>query len=72
MFYSVFRTKALRDSVVLNPSFLVGHDAGLVLNILKHGEIQVVDQILLESIPVGGAFTYKFYKNIINFYVFIF
>ena len=68
MFYSVFRTKALRDSVVLNPSFLVGHDAGLVLNILKHGEIQVVDQILLESIPVGGAFTYKFYKNIMPYY----
>ena len=68
MFYSVFRTKALRDSVVLNPSFLVGHDAGLVLNILKHGEIQVVDQILIESIPVGGAFTYKFYKNIMPYY----
>jgi len=68
MFYSVFRTKALKDSVVLNPSFLVGHDAGLVLNILKHGEIQVVDQILLESIPVGGAFTYKFYKNIMPYY----
>ena len=68
MFYSVFRTKALKDSVVLNPSFLVGHDAGLVLNILKHGEIQVVNQILLESIPVGGAFTYKFYKNIMPYY----
>ena len=68
MFYSVFRTKALKDSVVLNPSFLVGHDAGLVLNILKHGEIQVVDQILIESIPVGGAFTYKFYKNIMPYY----
>ena len=68
MFYSVFRTKALRDSVVLNPSFLVGHDAGLVLNILKHGEIQVVDQILSESLPVGGSFTYKYYKHIMPYY----
>jgi len=68
MFYSVFRTKALRDSVVLNPSFLVGHDAGLVLSILKHGEIQVVDQILSNAIPVGGAFTYKYYKHILPYY----
>ena len=68
MFYSVFRTKALRDNLVLNPSFLVGHDAGLVLNILKHGEIQVVDQILSESLPVGGSFTYKYYKHIMPYY----
>ena len=55
MFYSVFRTEALRDSLVLNPSFKIGHDAGLVLNILKHGEIQVVNEFLLASIPTGAA-----------------
>ena len=55
MFYSVFRTEALRDSLVLNPSFKIGHDAGLVLNILKHGEIQVINEFLLASIPTGAA-----------------
>ena len=53
MFYAVYRTKLLRESFVHD--FFVGSDASLVLSVLKHGEIQVVDQILLESFPVGGS-----------------
>ena len=51
MFYSVYRTEALRESFVHD--FFIGHDAGFVLNVLKHGEIQVVNQFLLESFPSG-------------------
>ena len=53
MFYSVYRTEALRESFVHD--FFIGHDAGLALNVLKHGEIQVVDEFLLVSIPVGSS-----------------
>ena len=51
MFYSVYRTRALRKSFVHD--FFIGHDAGLVLGVLKYGEIQVVNQFLLESFPSG-------------------
>ena len=51
MFYSVYRTRALRKSFVHD--FFIGHDAGLVLSVLKYGEIQVVNQFLLESFPSG-------------------
>ena len=53
MFYSVYRTEALRESFVHD--FFIGHDAGLALNVLKHGEIQVVNQFLLESFPSGTS-----------------
>ena len=53
MFYSVYRTEALRKSFVHD--FFIGHDAGLVLSILKYGEIQVVNQFLLESFPSYGS-----------------
>jgi glycosyltransferase involved in cell wall biosynthesis len=53
MFYSVYRTEALRKSFVHD--FFIGHDAGFVLNVLKHGEIQVVNQFLLESFPSGTS-----------------
>ena len=53
MFYSVYRTEALRKSFVHD--FFIGHDAGLVLSVLKHGEIQVVNQFLLESFPSGTS-----------------
>ena len=66
MFYAVYRTKLLRESFVHD--FFVGSDASLVLSVLKHGEIQVVDQILLESFPVGGSFIYKYYKDVMPFY----
>ena len=67
MFYSVYRTEALRESFVHD--FFIGHDAGLALNVLKHGEIQVVDEFLLVSIPVGSSsegmmrLTHKFAKG---------
>ena len=53
MFYSVYRTEVLRESFVHD--FFIGHDAGLALNVLKHGEIQVVNQFLLESFPSYGS-----------------
>ena len=53
MAYSVYRTEALRESFVHD--FFIGHDAGFVLNVLKHGEIQVVNQFLLESFPTGAS-----------------
>ena len=59
MFYSVYRTESLRKSFVhgylLGKDYFVGNDASLVLNVLKHGEIQVVDEFLLASIPSGAA-----------------
>ena len=59
MFYSVYRTEPLRKSFVrgylLGKDYFVGNDASLVLNVLKHGEIQVVNEFLLASIPSGAA-----------------
>ena len=67
MFYSVYRTEALRESFV--HEVFVGFDASLALNVLKHGEIQVVDEFLLVSIPAGSSsegmmrLTHKFAKG---------
>ena len=59
MFYSVYRTEPLRKSFVrgylLGKDYFVGNDASLVLSVLKHGEIQVVNEFLLASIPSGAA-----------------
>ena len=59
MFYSLYRTDVLRKSFVhgylLGKDYFVGNDASLVLNVLKYGEIQVVDEFLLVSIPSGAA-----------------
>ena len=59
MFYSVYRTEPLRKSFVrgylLGKDYFVGNDASLVLNVLKYGEIQVVNDILLVSIPAGAS-----------------
>ena len=41
MIYAVYRTKKLRESFV--HEVFVGFDASLALNVLKHGEIQVVN-----------------------------
>jgi len=51
MYYAVYRTDKLRKSFV--DEFFAGNDAALVLNILKYGEIQVVNQVLLQSFPSG-------------------
>ena len=53
MFYSVYRTEALRKSFVHD--FFIGSDASLVLSVLKHGGIQVVNEFLIESFPAGAA-----------------
>ena len=59
MFYSVYRTESLRKSFahgfLLGKDNFIGSDASLVLNVLKHGEIQVVNDILLVSIPAGAS-----------------
>jgi len=51
MFYAVYRTKELKESFV--HEFFIGSDASLALNILRHGEIQVINEFLLESFPAG-------------------
>ena len=51
MMQAVYRTKPLRESSIHD--FFLGWDASLVLSILKHGEIKVVNQFLLESFPSG-------------------
>jgi len=66
MFYAVYRTRQLRESFVQD--FFVGSDASLVLNLLRHGEIQVINEFLIESFPFGGSFTYKYYKDFMPFY----
>ena len=67
MFYSVYRTEALRKSFVHD--FFIGSDASLVLSVLKHGGIQVVNEFLIESFPAGASsegmmsLTHKFAKG---------
>lgn len=51
MIYAIFRTDKLRDSVV-HKSF-VGNDAAVVLNILKFGDMNVVDDELMLVSPKG-------------------
>lgn len=51
MIYGVYRTKNLRQSVL--PILFVGSDAALVLNILKYGDINVVDEFLMYGF--GGS-----------------
>ena len=53
MMMAIYRTKPLRESSIHD--FFLGWDASLVLNILKHGEIKVVNQFLLESFPSYGS-----------------
>ena len=53
MMQAVYRTKPLRESSIHD--FFLGWDASLVLSILKHGEIKVVNQFLLESFPSYGS-----------------
>ena len=53
MMLAVYRTKELRESSIHD--FFLGWDASLVLNILKYGEIKVVNQFLLQSFPSNGS-----------------
>jgi hypothetical protein len=53
MMLAVYRTKELRECSIHD--FFIGWDATTVLNILKHGEIKVVNQFLLQSFPSGGS-----------------
>ena len=53
MMLAVYRTKELRECSIHD--FFIGWDATTVLNILKHGEIKVVNQFLLQSFPSGES-----------------
>ena len=58
--YGVFRTDALRHGIVTNQ--FVGNDLAMILNVLKHGDFHIVDQVLM-SIYDGGSSK----KGIISF-----
>tara|TARA_B110000438_G_scaffold135785_1_gene131289 strand:- start:5949 stop:6848 length:900 start_codon:yes stop_codon:yes gene_type:complete len=51
MFYSLYRTTELKKSTIWE--FWTGFDAAWVLNILKYGEIRVVNEPLYHSYPSG-------------------
>jgi len=51
--YGVYRTKALKESMV-NEEFL-GNDHAIMLNILKFGDVNVVNQVLIDFFNAGAA-----------------
>ena len=53
MFYSLYRTNELKKSAIWE--FWTGFDGAWVLNILKYGEIQVVNEFLFHSYPYGES-----------------
>jgi len=53
MMLAVYRTKELRECSIHD--FFIGWDASQVLNVLKHGEIKVVNEFLLVSVPSGAS-----------------
>ena len=53
MFYSLYRTNELKKSALWET--WAGFDAAWILNILKYGEIQVIDEQLLHSYPSGES-----------------
>jgi glycosyltransferase involved in cell wall biosynthesis len=52
-FYSLFRTDVLKKGAVWET--WLGFDGAWILNILKYGEIQVVEEFLLHSYPYGES-----------------
>jgi len=53
MFYSVFRLEERRKSAI--PMDFTGFDGAWILNILKYGQIHVLDEILFFSFPHGES-----------------
>lgn len=53
LFYAIYRTDKLRASMIQES--LVGRDGAVVLNVLKYGDIHVVDEVLLYSYPAGQS-----------------
>ncbi len=51
MIYGVFRTKELQQCIVAE-SF-IGHDRAIILSILKHGDLVVVDEVLMKCFEAG-------------------
>lgn len=53
LLYAMYRTDKLRASAVHES--LIGRDGAVVLNILKYGNIHVVDEVLFYSYPTGES-----------------
>jgi len=51
--YGIFRTEKLQDSIILTR--FIGHDWVEMLNILKFGDIHVVDEVLMCEYEVGRS-----------------
>jgi glycosyltransferase involved in cell wall biosynthesis len=49
--YSLFRTDKLRDSMILE--LFVGNDWAWFLNVLKHGDLHVIDEVLMHEFESG-------------------
>ena len=62
MFYSLYRTDELKKSALWET--WTGVDAAWILNILKYGEIQVIDESLLHSYPFGASVQGMLYMGI--------
>lgn len=78
--YGVFRTESLRKSIIQNP--FVGNDWAIILNILRYGDFNVIDQVLMYEfeggITAGGIinsihhYNYNLLKIIFPWYPFTF
>ena len=49
----MYRTKALKDSMVKEE--FVGNDHALILNVLRYGDISVVNEVLIDIFDAGTA-----------------
>jgi len=49
--YSLFRTEKLRDSMILE--LFVGNDWAWFLSVLKHGDLHVIDEVLMHEFESG-------------------
>ena len=59
MIYGVFYTKELQQCIV-DESF-VGHDRAIILSLLKHGDLIVVDEVLMKCFEAGLSHTLVFH-----------
>jgi len=51
--YGMYRTKALKESMIKEE--FVGNDHALIMKILRHGDIYVVNQVLIDIFNAGAA-----------------
>jgi len=61
IFYGVFRTEQLKKIIVTNTD--PTYDLPTIINALKHGDIHVIDEVLMlrgdEGVSAGGFFNFK-------------